>query len=374
MNSVFPNIPCISFPSLFTANPSIIKKCKLCPNSFVTNKPTKLSADKHRTACGDHCPLPDIFAIDISDTFQGYDIDPKLNEAEKRSVIELIKLNYLNKDNIIRVPCDYEMKIRLTNDVPISFPLRRLSYADKIEVNKMIQDLLYQGCIRPSHSPYAFPIVVVPKKNGERRMCVDFRPLNKITIRDNYPLPLIDDCLERLENKRFFSLLDLKSGFHQVKMAEDSIQCTSFVTPGGQYEYVRMPFGLQNAPAVFQRFINHILRSFIDEGSVIVYMDDIAIASVTISEHLELLGRVLRRLAEYDLELKLSKCQLYYERIDFLGFSIGREGIRPNNRHIESIQRMVTPKNTHDIQKCLGLFSYFRRFIPSFSTISMPMS
>lgn len=182
-------------------------------------------------------------------------------------------------------------------------------------------------------------------------MCVDYRLLNKITIRDSYPLPLIDDCVERMEGNRFFSLFDLRSGFHHVPVAPDSVPFTSFVTPNGQYEYVRMPFGLCNAPAVLQRFINFVLRSFIDEGSVIVYIDDIALGSRTLPEHLELIRRVLRRLAGFRLELNLDKCRFCYDRIDLLGFTIDSRGICPNNQHVENIKHLPIPTNTSDLHK-----------------------
>lgn len=314
--------------------------CDLC-HSVVNKRPIQPNYVSIASVNGPIHSVPDIFAINLDNTTCGYDINPNLNEFHKESIIRLIKENYVDTHKIEEFPHDYEMKLRLTSDMPISFPPRRLSYSDKLEVDKMVAELLDQGFIRPSNSPYAFPMIVVPKKTGERRMCVDYRPLNKVTLRDNYPLPLIDDCLERMENKNYFSLLDLKSGFHQIRMSVDSIPLTSFVTPSGQYEYLRMPFGLRNAPAVFQRFINWVLRPFINEGSVIVYIDDIAIASKTIPEHFDLLGKVLRRLAEFRLEIKLSKCLFCYSEIDLLGFTISSNGIRPNNRQIESISKTI---------------------------------
>lgn len=140
------------------------------------------------------------------------------------------------------VGSDYEMMIRLNSDVPIYSAPRRLSFREKQEVNEMVRDLIERGIIRPSDSPYASPIVLVKKKSGEMRMCIDYRALNKLTVRDKYRLPLIEDCVSYLEGNNYFTVLDLRSGFHQVKMADDSIKYTSFVTPNGQYEYVRMPF------------------------------------------------------------------------------------------------------------------------------------
>lgn len=159
------------------------------------------------------------------------------------------------------------MIIRLTTDVPFHCPPRRLSHLEKTEVQKTVDGLLRDGVIRPSDSPYASAIVLVKKKNGQTRMCIDYLGLNKNTVRDNYPLPRIEDCIEYLEVKKYFSVLDLKSGFHQVKVHKDSIKYTAFVTPNGQYEYQRMPFGLKNAPSVFQRFINNIFRDLTEKGT-----------------------------------------------------------------------------------------------------------
>ena len=313
-----------------------------------------------------------IMLIDESNDFL-FDINPELNVRVKDSIGEIINEFYLNADKITPAKQDYEMHIRLTSTVPISFSPRRLSYADKQIVDKTVDELLQKGIIRPSNSPYAFPIVLTDKKDNTKRMCVDYRPINKITVRDSFPLPLIDDCLERMEGKRYFTTLDLKNGFHQIPMAEDSIQYTAFVTPTGQYEYTKMPFGLKNGPSVFQRYINRVLADFIREGSVVVYLDDITLISVTISEHLELLKRVLHRLAEYRLELNTKKCKFCYSEIDLLGFTVNSKGTRPNGKHIEAIKNMKPPTNVDHVHKILGLFSYFRRYIKSFSSISVPI-
>lgn len=321
-------------------------------------------------------------ASDMLDEFAGLhvfaatneiDIDPKLPSAIRDELFDLITSEYCNVEpESVSVP-NYEMSIRLTNDTPFFCSPRRLSYREKDEVNKIVTDLMQRGVIRLSESPYASPIVLVKKKNGETRMCVDYRALNKLTVRDNFPIPLIEDCLEYLSNKRIFSLLDLKSGFHQVRMADDSMQYTSFVTPHGQFEYARMPFGLKNAPSVFQRFISRILKPFTDSGLIVVYFDDIIIASVCIDEHIRLVIDVLRCLAQNGLEIRFSKCKFAYDRIEYLGYDVSVSGIRPSGDHIRAICNYPVPTNTKELHSYLGLCSYFRRFVPSFSVIARPL-
>lgn len=334
-------------------------ECHLCSRYFVSHKPNS-----------DKVIIPDIYAIELDEDVH---INPKLAPSVQNEIMSIIKASYLDLNNIPEKQHSYEMRLKLTSEIPISYGPRRLSYADKVEVDKIIENLLLAGIIRPSNSPYSFPIVLRTKKSGERRLCVDYRSLNKITVRDSYPIPLIDDCLERVEGKKYFTVLDLKNGFHQVMVAPDSVPFTAFVTPHGQYEYVKMPFGLRNAPAVFQRFINMVLEPFIKDGSIVVYMDDVTLATHTLVEHFNLLKRVLRRLAEFRLEIKIKKCQFCFTEIELLGFTVSKKGIRPNNSHLEAIKSMPFPSDVKQVSRCLGLFSYFRRFVPSFSTISLPL-
>lgn len=246
----------------------------------------------------------DIFDECNSDIFE---VEPKLNIFHRRAIQKIIQADYLDLDNTPQIENDYCMKIQLTSDKPISCSPRRVSYADKQIIDATIDELLEKGIIRHSNSPYAFPIVLLLKKDGNKRMCIDYRLLNKIMIRDSFPMANMDDCLERLEGMRYFTTLDLKNGFHQIKMEKDSIPYTAFVSQTGQYEYVKMPFGLKTGPAKFQRFVNFVLADFIRVGSVVVYMDDITLVSKNIPEHLDLLKRILRRLAEYRLELNPKK-------------------------------------------------------------------
>lgn len=296
-----------------------------------------------------------------------------LTQLQADELMQIINECYLKPEGIAIEPMEYEMQIRLTSDVPFHSPPRRLSPLEKETVQKKIDGLLRDGIIRPSISPYASAIVLVDKKNGEKRMCVDYRGINKVTVRDNYPLPLIDDCIEKLGGKNFYAVLDLESGFHQVKIEETSKKYTSFVVPNGQYEYERMPFGLKNAPAVFQRYVNGIFRDMTNESRIVIYIDDISFGSEGFNGFKLLVRDVLTRVTERGLKLNLSKCRFGSDRIDYLGYTISADGIVPNDAHIVAIKNYPMPRNVREIKSCLGLFSYFRRFVPQFSTIARPL-
>lgn len=314
--------------------------------------------------------LVDSSNVDIASE---WDINPNLDVRSIECVHECLSRNYDNVDlSQIQAP-EYEMSIQLTHSTPIYARPRRLAHTELLKVREMVQTLMDDGTIRNSHSPYASPIVLVQKKNGDTRMCIDYRALNRITVRDHYPLPLIDDCLDYLTNKKIFSLIDLKSGFNQVKMADESIKYTSFVTPEGQYEYVKMPFGLTNAPSVFQRFINLILRPFIQTGQIVVYMDDILIASETLDDHLLLIEKVLSCIVKNGLQIQKKKCQFAYNELEYLGFRVSSQGIQPGSLKTKAISEFPRPSDVKSVQSFLGLCSFFRRFIPGFSQIAHPL-
>jgi len=204
-------------------------------------------------------------------------------------------------------------------------------------------------------------------------MCVDFRTLNKITVRDNFPLPLIKDQLDLLAGKKYFTTLDLKDGFFHIKMHEDSIKYTSFVTPLGQYEYLRMPFGLKSAPLKFQRYVTEIFKDQIDAGEISVYLDDFLIATETIEHHLRILEKVFKLLVANCLELRLDKCRFLQTKLDYLGYTVTGEGIQPTDQGLEAVKKFPVPRNVRDTQSFLGLCSYFRKFVEGFSIIAKPL-
>ena len=308
-----------------------------------------------------------------SGEFNHLNVNPELTSETRNRLMQNFRTMYLQAERPIEPKIKFEIKLCVKEKQPFHFTPGRLSYEEKNRLREILDDLLERKIIRPGNSEYASRIVMVKKKTGKTRLCVDYRTLNKITTRDNYPLPIIEDQINALQGKRYFSSLDLKDGFHHVGVAEDSIKYTAFITPFGQFEYLRMPFGLKNAPARFQRYVNEVLSDLIKSGNVIVYMDDFLIATDTWEKHLEVLNEVYRVLIQNCLELRLDKCRFGYEKIEFLGYIISEKGIQPSENGIIAVKDFPTPKNVHDVQRFLGLSSYFRKFIENFASIAGPL-
>ncbi|CAG9133253.1 unnamed protein product [Plutella xylostella] len=265
------------------------------------------------------------------------------------------------------------MNIELNSQRPVVYRPYRLSYHEREKVREMIDEMLEAGIIRESTSNYASPIILVRKKNGGVRLCVDYRLHNSLTVKERYPIPIIEDEVARLSGQAWFITLDLMSGYYQVPIAEESKHLTAFVTPDGHYEYNRMPFGLANAPAVFQRMMNHVLGQA-RFSKATVYLDDLLIFGVTPFECITRLEEVLRLLENAQLKLNLSKCSFLQTKIDYLGYEISAAGMRPGSAKIQSVVDFPLPKNVHNVRQFLGLVSYFRKFIQSFAQIAYPLT
>lgn len=227
--------------------------------------------------------------------------------------------------------------------------------------------MLKNNIIRESSSPFSSPVLLVKKKDGSDRLCVDYRALNRISEKNSFPLPLIDDQLDRLGTEKYFTVLDMAAGFHQIPIDEESVHKTAFVTPDGHYEYLRVPFGLANAPATFQHAINKALGSLKDNVAL-VYLDDVLIPSTTISEGLESLQKVLEALNASGFSLNIRKCRFFETTIDYLGRSISAEGIRPGESKVLALVNSPIPTNVKEARQIMGLASYFRKFIPEFAS------
>src|SRR3954466_1707421 len=204
---------------------------------------------------------------------------------------------------------------------PPSRPTYRLLYVEMNELKKQLSDLLEKGFIRPSISPFGAPVLFVYKKEGSLRLCVDYCALNKITIKNRYPLPRIEELMDRLAGAKYFSKIDLYSGYHQIRIKEEDISKTAFRTRYGHFEFCVLPFGLTNAPATFMTLMNDIFRDHLDKF-VIVYLDDILVYSKTPEEHIKHLRSVLETLRKHNLYAKWSKCELFKQQVEYLGYYI----------------------------------------------------
>ncbi len=258
-----------------------------------------------------------------------------------------------------------KMKIDTGNSDPIRMRPYRTPLNNRRVIDETVDDMLDGNIIRRSRSPWSFPVVIVDKKDGSKRFCVDFRKLNQVTKKNSYPLPLIDDVLTLLGKSKYFTSLDLKSGYWQVQMNEADKEKTAFACHRGLFEFNVMPFGLANAPAVFQELMASVLQGLSDFS--IAYLDDILIFSETLDDHLRHLDSIFGRLREHDLRLKLKKCSFLQTETSYLGFIIDENGIMPDPKKVEAIRSLPAPTCVKEVRSFIGMSSYYRRFIPNFS-------
>ena len=261
-------------------------------------------------------------------------------------------------------------------DTGDSRPIKQRPYRTPIihreTISRMIDEMEEQGVVQPSISPWASPVVLVPKKDGSQRFCVDYRRLNALTKRDVYRLPRIDDILDTAGGAKYFSTLDLASGYWQVELDQSAREKSAFTTHRGLFEFTRMPFGLCNAPATFQRLMQVILTG-LEGKSCFVYLDDILVVSSTFEDHLSHLAELFERLRRAGLRLKPKKCLLLRKEVPYLGHVMTTSGIRPDPAKIETVKNFLTPTDVTKIRQFLGLASYYRRFIPAFARIAHPL-
>ncbi|GJX20975.1 putative reverse transcriptase domain-containing protein [Tanacetum coccineum] len=256
---------------------------------------------------------------------------------------------------------------------PVARAPYRLAPSEMKELSEQLKELSDKGFIRPSSSPWGAPVLFVKKKDGSFRMCIDYRELNKLTVKNRYPLPRIDDLFDQLQGSSVYSKIDLRSGYHQLRVREEDIPKTAFRTRYGHYEFQVMPFGLTNAPAVFMDLMNRVCKPYLDKF-VIVFIDDILIYSKNKQEHEEHLKLILELLKKEELYAKFSKCEFWIPKVQFLGHVIDSEGIHVDPAKIESIKDWTSPKSPTEIRQFLGLAGYYRRFIEGFSKIAKPMT
>jgi len=272
-------------------------------------------------------------------------------------------------DEIPDVPPEREVEFSIDlipGMKPISMAHYRMSASELDELKKQLEDFLDKKFVRPSVSSWGASMLLVKKKDGSMRLCIDYRQLNKVTIKNRYPLPRIDDLM----GARVFSKIDLTSGYHHIKMKDEDIQKTTFRTRYGHYEYTVMPFGVTNAPEVFMEYMNRILHTYIDRF-VVMFIDDILIISKSEEEHVGHLRIVLQVLKEKKLYAKLSKCEFWLKEVSFLGHIISGSGIVVDPSKIDAVSQWDTPKSVAEVRSFLGLASYYPRFIEGFSKIAL---
>lgn len=269
-------------------------------------------------------------------------------------------------------------EIRTTTENPVysrnyPYPMALKSVVD-CEIDKLLRDQI----IRPSRSPYNSPIWIVPKKQDasrkdKYRVVVDFRKLNTVTIADKYPIPEINDVLSHLGGNKYFTVIDLKSGFHQIPLRTEDIEKTAFSVNNGKYEFLRLPFGLKNAPSIFQRALDDILRDHIGRRCY-VYIDDIIIFSKDEDSHFEDLDAIFETLNGANMKVQLDKCEFFKEEVEFLGFIVSHNGIKANPKKVQAIVEFPYPNNVKELRSFLGLSGYYRRFIKGYANIAKPLT
>lgn len=305
--------------------------------------------------------------------------NPKNSEAARLSEIsKQFELEYRDvfSDELSGLPpkraVDHKIEL-IPGSTPPSRPTFRLSATELVELKRQLEELLKSNLIRPSKSPFGAPILFVKKKDGTMRLCVDYRALNNITIKNSYPLPRVDELFDRLQGARYFSKIDLRSGYHQIRIEDEDVPKTAFRTRYGHFEFLVLPFGLTNAPATFMHLMHETFRPFLD-SFVIVFLDDILIFSKTQEEHARHVRQVLDVLRKQLLFAKLSKCELFRTEVEFLGHLISRDGVRMMEDKVKAVQEWPVPTTVTQVRAFLGTAGYYRKFIKDFSSVAAPLS
>lgn len=269
-------------------------------------------------------------------------------------------------------PHDHRIEL-VPGSTPPSKGAYRLSTSELDELRNQLDNLLECGFIRQSHSPFGAPMLFVRKKDGSLRMCIDYRALNNITIKNKYPLPRVDELLNRLGGARYFSKIDLQSGYHQIRMHESDIEKTAFRTRYGSFEFLVLPFGLTNAPSTFMQMMQDMLKPYLDKFCI-SFLDDILIYSATLADHQKHVRLIMDTLRDNKLYVKLSKCSLFQPSVEFLGYTISANGLSMVSDKVTAIQQWPTPTCVKHVRSFLGLAGFYRQFIKQFSATTSPLA
>ena len=263
--------------------------------------------------------------------------------------------------------------IKVNNATPVRSQPYRVNRETQLSIDQHISEMLDHDIIEPSISAWASPVVLVKKSDGGSRFCIDFRKLNQLTVKDSYPIPNITDILDSLGDSKYFSTLDLKSGFFQIGIEEQSRHLTAFTCKNGLYQFKRVPFGLVNSPSLFTRVMQHVLQG-LNWNICLAYIDDIIVFSKTIEEHIENLKILFARFQEYNLKLNPKKCNFFQTTIKFLRHTISEEGVSVNDDKIKIIRDHSIPQNKKQLKSFFGLVNYYRKYIPNVAKISEPLN
>lgn len=316
----------------------------------------------------DEAPKPSsVPVLDVSNT---------LPQDERKRLLELLaefQDCFASASKVGRTPLTQHRIITEDTARPIRQNPYRVAAKEREAIQQQVAKMLEDDVIQPSKSPWSSPVVLVKKKDGSLRFCVDYRKLNQVTKKDVYPLPRIDDSLDRLRNARYFSSMDLKSGYWQIEVDPRDREKTAFVTPDGLYEFKVLPFGLCSAPATFQRLMDTVL-SGLKWKTCLVYLDDVIVFSATFHEHLERLKAVLQAIRFAGLTLKPEKCHFCFQELQFLGHVVSQAGVRPDPDKVAAVANFPVPTDKKAVRRFLGLCSYYRRFIADFARIASPLT
>lgn len=303
-------------------------------------------------------------------------INPNLRPAERQALVGLLKeykdrfawdTTQIGRTNVC------ELGIDLVDDTPIHQPPYRVSHKEREVIRSQVTEMLDRGVIQPSKSAYASPVVLVKKKDGDWRFCVDYRQLNERLISNVYPLPLIEDILTYLNGCKWFTTLDMNSGYWQIPIKVQDRHCTAFITPDGLWEFTVTPFGLKTSPAVFQSCMDQVLAG-LKWGSCLVYLDDVLVMAPEFDTMLDRLRQVLERLRAAAMTLNPRKCSFGYGEVKVLGHQVNEHGVSPDPSKIRDVQNFRTPRRVRDVRSFIGLCNYYRKFIQDFSKLAHPLT
>ena len=326
----------------------------------------------------DRLPHPSCDPVTLPEHLQGLlerassDLDNLQKSQLASTLLEFVDLFPIPGSALTGHTDAVEHAIDTGDSPPVRCAPRRMSPQKIKQEEVCVDEMLSSGQIEPSDSPWSAPVVLVTKKDGGTRFCVDYRWLNLATVKDAYPLPRIDDTLDMLAGKRWFSTLDLANGYWQVSLSPEARSKTAFATHSGLFQFRVMPFGLCNAPATFARLMDRVLQG-LQWSRCLVYLDDIISFGTTFDDSLDNLTLIFERLCSYGLQLKSTKCHLFQSSVPFLGHVVGRSGLECDPRKIENVKCWSIPDCLKSVRQFLGFVGYHRRFIPSFADLAEPL-